>query len=227
MGDANRAYLDGDLEKAISGYERLVADGVTHEDVYYNLGNSYFRVGKLGTAIYNYERALDMHPGMADAVYNLEVARAAVATRIRDRLKGAEKEPWWVRVLQFLTISQLTVLVVVCNLLLFGLLVVLRFLESGFRRAVLLVLTSSLAIALLVSSGLLGGSIYLRESRTVAVVLPDQVVLREGIGDDSAERGQLHAGLRVVVIDRRGDWVLVRLSNGVDGWVEAKHVGVL
>ncbi len=224
---ANQAYLNGDFDTAIAQYEELVSQGLAHEDLFYNLGNANFRAGHLGSAIYNYERALDIAPGMADASYNVEVARSAVVDKVRDRLTGADSERWWVRVTHVMTLSELTIVVLACNAILFALLIALRFLVTGFRRTVVIVLASFFAVALVANAALLGGSIYIREGVQAGVVLPDQVVMHEGLGSATAERGQLHAGLRVQVVERRGDWVLVRLSNGVDGWVEARHIGLL
>jgi len=225
--DANRAYVQGDFAAAARAYESLVIEGVEDEDLYYNLGNAYFRLGDLGRAIFNYERALRAEPGMPDAVYNLEVAHGAVAERVRDRLKGAEAESWWIRATSTLSTTQLIVLFVLGDFLFFGLLIVLRFLASGFRRSVLSVLTGFVGVALLASAVLLAGDIYVRERLPSAIVLPEVLMLREGRGTETAERGQLHAGLRVRVLDTEKEWVLIRLANGVEGWVEARHLGVL
>jgi len=225
--DANNAYSAGNFDVAANGYQSLLGGDRVHEDLYYNLGNAQFRLGKLGPAIYNYERALQLAPGMSDASYNLEVARAAVAEKVRDRLAGAEKASGWSRLVNTFTISELTVWVLGGNLLFFVLLIALRFLDSGFRRSVLMVVTGFVGVALLVFAGLFAGSIYERERMTTAIVLPDQVAMREGQGEGTAERGLLHAGLRVRVLETRGDWVRIRLNNGVEGWLPSSQVGVL
>lgn len=227
FGAANRAYVAGDFEEAARGYSALAERGVENEDVYYNLGNAEFRLGRLGHAIYNYERALRVAPHLSDARYNLEVARGAVAERVRDRLVGAETPPWWVRAATWMTISEMTVVLLFGNLLFFAMLAALRFLYSGFRRSVLLVVSSFCAVGLLLLGFLYVANVYEREVLTTAIILPEQLLLREGKGEQTAERGQLHAGLRVRVLDKGADWVLVRLSNGVEGWVEARHVGLL
>ncbi|MBT8495987.1 MAG: tetratricopeptide repeat protein [Deltaproteobacteria bacterium] len=225
--DANKAYSTGNFDAAARGYEEQVARGVVHEDLYYNLGNAYFRLGRLGPAIYNYERALLLAPGMPDATYNLEVARSAVAEKVRDRMAGAEQEPRWMRMVNAFTISELTMWLLVTNLLLFALLVALRFLDTGFRRSVLMVLTAFVAVALLAFASLFGGNIYARERVQTGVVLPDQIAMREGQGEQTAERGLLHAGVRVRVLETRGKWMRIRLSNGVEGWIVRDQVGVL
>ena len=96
----NEAYLKGDYKAAVLAYEQVAALGIVSEDLYYNLGNAYYKEGALGPAIYNYERALDVDPsgpGADDARYNLDAAREAVRKKSEDRLVGAESVPFWIR----------------------------------------------------------------------------------------------------------------------------------
>jgi tetratricopeptide (TPR) repeat protein len=211
LGAGDVAFQQGDFEVAIQQYERELSRGVNHETVYYNLGNAYFRTGQMGRAIYNYERALRLQPALDDARYNLQVAREVVAESHRDRLKGAEADPVWIRLVTHYDIGELSVGVLALNLLFFVMLLVLRFLAIGIRRTILIVMSLFSALALVCVLALFG----------------DQAVLREGTDEGFAERGQLHAGLRVRVIETKAGWYRVRLSNGVEGWVQKPHVGSL
>ncbi len=71
---ADSAYEKQDYVKATHIYENLLVKGVD-ADVYYNLGNAYYRQQNYPAAILNYERALKYEPGHADAAYNLSVVR--------------------------------------------------------------------------------------------------------------------------------------------------------
>ena len=64
----NDAYYRGEYAAAIAAYEQVAALGVINEDLYYNLGNAYYRAGRMGPAIYNYERALTLDSDQEDAV---------------------------------------------------------------------------------------------------------------------------------------------------------------
>lgn len=227
FSDANDAYRHGDYVRAAKLYEGLVTRGVENEDLYYNLGNAYFRSGRLGPAIYNYERALRIDSGMEDARYNLEVARDAVSERVVDRLEGADEQPTWVRVATFFSISELTLGFLLFDVLFFGALIALRFLATGFARTAVAVLAAFLAIGFVGSGVLLRGQLYVLEEVHQGIVLPDQVTMREGPDASLAERGQLHPGVKVTVLGAETGWVLVRLANGVEGWVPSQAVGRL
>lgn len=232
--EANSAYQAGRWQEAVTQYEALVGAGVVHPDLYYNLGNAYFRCAAegacpagLGHAIYNYERALRLEPGFADARDNLLLARETVASKWADRLKNAEGDPLWMRIATYLTVGQLAILFLIFNVLLFGGMTVNRFLSTGLARTALRVTNVFSAAALLVVSLLLAGSIYFLERVEMGVVLPDQLQMHEGTDLRSAERAEIHAGLRVEILDREPGWLRVQLANGHEGWVPADTIGEL
>ncbi len=228
FGDANEHYEDGRFEQAREGYEAIAARRVSNEQLFYNLGNTYFRLGRLGPAVYNYERALRIEPGFEDAQYNLRVAREVIGERFGSRLKGAEVPPLWVRITTFASIANLSFLLLGLNVLFFGILIGLRFLDDGFVRISLIVTNAFVFASLVITVALLVGQAYFLERVSIGVVLPDQVVMREGADERRAERGLLHPGLRVEIVGSDpGGWLRVRLSNGVDGWVKKQAIGRL
>jgi hypothetical protein len=224
---ANESYIEGRFDDAIQQYESLVTAGILHEDLFYNLGNAYFRAGYLGPAIFNYERALRITPSMDDARHNMEVARAVVAERVVDRLRGAESESWWVRMATFFSVAQLTIAFLILDLVFFGSLIALRFLSIGFARTALIATTVFIGIAMLGSFALLRGHSYVLEEIHQGIVIADQVVIREGSDGRSAEKGKLHPGVRVSLRGRDAGWLHIRLANGMEGWVPDGAIGKL
>src|SRR6266576_4225228 len=99
---ANQEYTQGHFKEAISGYEALIRSGQWSANLFYDLGNAYFRVGDLGRAILNYERALalDRHHPEADA--NLRI--------VRDEARALELTPTLAeRYLKFANVNQFTI----------------------------------------------------------------------------------------------------------------------
>ena len=79
--EGDSAYVKNDYASAIQIYEALLKEGEAAE-VYYNLGNSYYKTGDIAKAILNYERALLIQPGNADIRANLEIARAKTIDKV-------------------------------------------------------------------------------------------------------------------------------------------------
>ena len=75
------AYIKEDYAAAIQIYEALLKNGEASE-VYYNLGNSYYKIGEIAKAVLNYDRALLLQPGNSDIRANLEVARAKTIDKV-------------------------------------------------------------------------------------------------------------------------------------------------
>jgi tetratricopeptide (TPR) repeat protein len=226
MEAPNAAYQRGDWQAAIDGYDALVADGLIHEDLYYNLGNANFRAGRYGHAIYNYERALRVQPGQADAEYNLELAREVVATDRRSVLPGAERDAWWMRLALGFSISGITLTLLLLNVGFFAGLLALRFWVPGLVRTGLSVLVIFLGVATVASGALLAAQVYVYQHVQQGVVTGGAVTMREGPDTSLEERGQLHAGLRLRVLAEEPQWLLVRLANGVEGWVLREEIGL-
>ncbi len=224
---ANEAYEQGRWDDAIAGYEALVGAGLAHEDLYFNLGNAYLRADRLGPAIFNYERALRLAPGFADAKHNLRIARDEVAKRWQDRMKSAEKETSWVRVVTYLSSGTLTLLFLAANLVFFAGLVGSRLLPRGGLRLGVLATSAVAGLVTIALAVLLWGNVNYTQKVKHGVVLDDRLHMRDGAYEQSVEGAQIHAGLRVRIIGRESGWVNIRLTNGHEGWVPTKSIGEL
>ena len=99
---ANQEFAQGHFKEAISGYEALIRSGQWSANVFYDLGNAYFRTGDFGRAILNYERALALERHHPEATANLQIAR--------DEAHALEIQPSSLeRYLQFANINQYSV----------------------------------------------------------------------------------------------------------------------
>jgi tetratricopeptide (TPR) repeat protein len=228
----NDAYLRGDYATSVAAYEQLDRQGVVAADLLYNLGTAYYRQGQVGRAIWAWERALALDPDAEDARYNLERARQAVARRVQDKIEGADRDPLWIRAVTELALSTETWL--------FAAMYLAFFLALGLRLrarragqggggeesplwgalAAIFGVTAALAAALLVGRVALGRTPF-------AIVLPDQLAVKEGADPNYRTAFDVHAGLRVRMLDHDQGWVRVRLANGLEGWVPERAVGAL
>src|SRR5436309_5108970 len=99
---ANQEFAQGHFKEAISGYEALIRSGQWSANVFYDLGNAYFRTGDFGRAILNYERALALERHHPEATANLQIAR--------DEAHALEmQQSWPERHLEFASINQYSI----------------------------------------------------------------------------------------------------------------------
>ena len=83
-----------------------------------------------------------------------------------------------------------------------------------------------LGAAALLTGALLFGRAQL-DRLPFGVVLPDAVAVKDGADDNYRTAFEVHAGLRVRMIEHDQDWLRVRLGNGLEGWVHASQIGTL
>lgn len=224
---ALKAYYAGKYELAVEQLERLVVLPLHDEELFYNLGNAYYRWGKLGHAIYNYERALARAPDFEDASFNLALARRQADRRVKDVLKGATEEPLWSSAVKAWSLDSWWSLVIALWWLVLGLTHALRRVGHGPARAAIVALNGMFALLLLVAGLALASRIRLVSAAPEGIILSDRVAAREGPDPSARETFKFHAGLKVRVKDESAGWARVRLPNGLEGWVERRAVGVL
>ena len=79
---ADSAYINNDFANAVYLYEQILANQGESADIYYNLGNSYYKMDNIAKAIVNYEKALVLNPGNGDIRFNLELAQSKTVDKV-------------------------------------------------------------------------------------------------------------------------------------------------
>jgi tetratricopeptide (TPR) repeat protein len=221
----NDAYLHGDYDGAIAAYEELDRQEVVSPDLFFNLGDAYFKKGALGPAIWAFERAAALDPDDDDIRFNLEQSHKLAARQAHDKIEGEERELLWIRAVTSLSPSTETWIFLALYLGFFALLVARRRASDDARPALTASAAILAAMTLLAGATVAGRAILDRSP--YGVVLPDSLAVKEGADVNYKTGFQVHAGLRVRLLERDQDWLRVRLANGLEGWVRSKDVGRL
>jgi tetratricopeptide (TPR) repeat protein len=217
---ANQAYKVGNFQEAIEGYLRLIRTGHGGGQVYYNLGNAYFRAGQLGRAILEYERAQLLMPRDADLNFNLSHARDQTLDAIEESRGFIETAFFWVK---SFNLNELFWSFALLNLLLWTILIIRLFHRSEWLYYLLLLILSSWFVA-----GLsFGIKYYWIRSDDRAVILQKEVNILAGPEGNDTVLFKLHEGT-VVYQERSEDgWSLVRLPDKKRGWVKSRAIGLI
>ena len=219
LGD--EAYGKGNYQQAINDYEQLLKKGVSAE-VYYNLGNAYYRSENITKAIINYERALLLSPGDEDIRFNLQLARSKTIDKITP-----ESEMFfvtWYRSLVNMTsvdgwayIALVSLLAALCLALvyLFASKVWLR--KIGFFAGILMV------VLFIVSNIFAYHQRRILDNRTSAIVIAPSVNVKTTPEAAAKDAFLIHEGTKVEITDdSMNDWKCIHLANGKEGWVSTK-----
>jgi tetratricopeptide (TPR) repeat protein len=210
---ANQEYAQGHFKEAISGYEALVRAGQWSANLFYDLGNAYFRVGDFGSAILNYERALALERHHPEATANLQIARdEAHALELQQSLPE--------RYLQFASVNEFSIAAAIAFWLAVFAIVILIFArrKSTPLIATLIFCLLVSAVAIYAVYALEGGS----NGSALAIVTGKNVQARLATADTANSVLALPSGSEVKILSIRGDWIYAALPNNLRGWISAK-----
>ena len=220
----NDYYLDEKYVQAINIFEKISKD-YEHEDLYLNLGNSYYRVGMLGNAIWSYERGHLLSPRDNDINYNLIYVR----NQIRDRI--IPPDDFFLIAVYRAIIEKLTLLDLIAMsgliLLSLGILYVSKNFSilsnkiSGIMNATLLILIFSNGFIIL-------DKYWAVSDRENGVVIS----IESDVRSSPINRGEnivfiIHEGTKVEVVTKQPGWYEIVLLDGKKGWISIDEVRII
>lgn len=215
---ANQLYIDADYEGAISAYTAVLSETQTAE-VYYNLGNAYFKTGELAQAILAYERALRLKPNYKDAQHNLEFAEQRIIDNIEDN-QAFFLSAWWTTLRNQLSAHTWIVMSIVLFLLSLIGLFIFAFMHTVWVRKIAF---HSAWIMLVMSVCTLSFGLSLRHRDTAR----EEAIITQGVVNAKASPDKsgtdlfvLHEGTKVRVKDSVNGWLEIHVGDNV-GWVRS------
>jgi tetratricopeptide (TPR) repeat protein len=221
----NTAYEDGRFEVAAADYQKAVDLGVADARLYYNLGNALFRLNRLGPAILYYERAFKLNPADPDIAFNLRFARARVVDKIPEPETNLLTRALWGLHASYSVRAGAWAAWLLFTLAFAGA-AAAQWLR-GFARAGVWMATVLAGIALLAFSPSLVYKIRQQESAQYGVVLQPMAEMFSGPGENYQILAKVHEGTKFEIVERKGDWVSVKLANGKGGFVRASQLGMV
>lgn len=218
MQRANQLYQEEQIEEAIKAYKDILNRGYVSDALYYNLGNSYFRIGQLGYSILYYEKGLKISPNDEDINYNLSIVKARTVDRIEEVPKLFIVE-WWELLITSISITAWS-LIVIFLFILFLLFLALYFTSKTGKMQRFGFLFGSINFAfLLVAVILLISSVDREMSTDFGVLVEVEAAAKQSPDDRSNDVFVIHEGLKFQVEDKVNNWSKIRLSDGKIGWL--------
>ncbi len=215
------AYGRGDTAAAEDAFRTLVEQGHDGPDVLYNLGTTALAQGKIGEAVYALEQARRAGGG-SDVEANLTIARG----RQLDQLVGSVAEEPFVERVATATSPALAGAMLAGLWALGFLLLALRLLVRQWGGWLLGGAVTALTLSL-PAAAVLGAHLYSQEAVHEGVVLARTLAVHEVPEARSKVSFELHPGVKLRMLDRSGDFVRVRLPNGLEGWTDPTGVSPL
>ena len=224
MGDS--AYVRQQYQQAIADYEALLKKGVS-ADVYYNLGNAYYRTDNITRAVINYERALLLSPGDPDIRVNLQLARSKTIDKI---IPESEMffVTWYRSLVNIMSVDGWATMSLVS--LAIAIILALCYLFSG--RVWMQKTGFFGAFAMIVIFGLSNLFAWQQKdqlvNRTGAIVISPAAAVKSTPANGGTDLFIIHEGTKVEITDSSmKEWKEVRIADGKEGWIKASMIEMI
>ena len=224
--EADSAYVRGQYQQAIAQYEELLKQGAC-ADLYYNLGNAYYRTENIPEAVLNYERALLLSPGDRDIRFNLQIARSKTFDKI-----VPESEmffvTWYRSLVSLMSVDGWARTALVALALTIILLLVYLFSEKLWLRKAGFFGGVALLVLFVVANIFAWQQKEELLHRKGAIIFAPAVTVKSTPAANGTDLFILHEGTKVDITDgSMKDWKEIRIADGKEGWIESKHIRVI
>jgi len=226
LKEAENAYDTKNYKIAIANYEKLINDGYKSYQLFYNLGNAYYRNNQLGKAIYAYEMARKIDPNDEDVRINLGIASAKTVDKIDS------KENFFISAVKTNLLSSFTTNNWAWFTIIFLLgAVVLFFVFLNSRilivKRVSFLLSCSLVVGFVFTYFLGYSAMEAKIENKFAIITTKEIKIMNEPTLSATFKFSLHEGTKVRVVENNGDWILIKLDNGNEGWLKVVDVGII
>ncbi len=226
LKQANQDYTAGKYQDAVVKYQKLVNTGNIAGELYYNLANSYFRVGNYKSAILYYEKAKLLLPDNEDIEYNLNESRKYVKDQIEaipefflaswfNNFTNLFSEKTW----SIISIFTFVIFLLAIIIFLYSRSLVLR--KLSFYIGVLSILFSILAF-----TGASWQSDKI-QNRHYGIIFSPSVTVKSAPNENGTELFIIHEGLKVEIKETSNGWTEIKLADGRVGWLPNQAVEVI
>ena len=221
--NADDEYAKGNYQQAIKDYQEILKTGVSSE-IYYNLGNAYYRTDNITQALLAYERALQLSPGDNDIRFNLQYARSKTIDKITPETEMFFVT-WYNSLVNFTSVDRWANTAIVSIVM--ALLLILVFLfapqmwarKSGFYGSAVFLLLFAFANLFAFQQK------HELETKQGAIVIAPTVNVKKTPAVSGTDVFVIHEGTRVDITDRgMKQWRGIKLADGREGWLKTSQI---
>lgn len=224
--EAETAYTQENYPEAIQKYESILDNYGQSSQIYYNLGNAYYKSGMLASAILNYERALLFDPGDSDIRFNLQLAKERTIDKIEPIGDFFLKE--WFTTIQNMGSTDVWAQLGVFSFILFIGCLLLFFFSRWIRLKKIGFYLGLVFLVIVIFS-----NIFARNqkknlvNRSAAIVFSPTVTVKSSPDTSGTDLFILHEGTKVSVKSKVGEWNEIELEDGNIGWMPMKDLEII
>lgn len=215
---ANQEYANEMYTNAIDDYQLIIQTGVESAELYFNLGNAYFKINDIPSAVLYYEKAKKLKPNDEDINFNLNVANTQIVDKIEPVPELFLKQ-WWRSIYNIFIADTWAMISVVGFILFFVLLafyllsklIVIR--KSAFYAGLIVLLLTLFTFTIAFQK------YNILKHQKEAIVFVPTITVKSSPNQNSVDLFVIHEGAKVKILETVGNWNEIKIANGSVGWL--------
>ena len=215
--NANKDYANESYSEAIKKYESIINSNLESAELYYNLGNCYYKTEQIHKAIYYYEKTLKYNSDFNDASENILLCQLKLIDKI-DSMPELFYKTIFKKIKKSLSFNNWFYLTII-----FIWIVFLLSIFRVFKRRNTFVLTNLFIVALILFFITYSVNTDYTNTRS-AIIYASSTNIMSAPSDKSTNLFTLHIGTKINIKDQIGDWLNINISNGEKGWIRLSDI---
>ncbi|MFN8153443.1 MAG: tetratricopeptide repeat protein [Bacteroidia bacterium] len=223
---ANKLYRGKNYQEAAQQYETLIKEGAVSPEVYFNLGNAYYKSGIVSKAILNYERAKILDPSDEDIQFNLRLAYSGTVDKI-EPIPLLFYQRWWLSFLHITSPSGWSWASILCIWLTLVIAIYYLFAPTPNAKRNSFLAAFTFLLISLTGFFISYAAEHALNAKNSAVVMESTAYIKSSPDDKSTNLFLLHEGTKVEVLKEADGWKQIRIANGNVGWVQESQLEMI
>lgn len=223
LNEANMAYAAENYEQAKELYLKIINQDYIAADLYYNLGNTYYKLNQIPNAILYYEKAAKLAPNDPDIAYNLKIASMKTIDKIEAIPPLFFVKYWQSLVSKYNSSTWAIIVICLFAITLFSILGIFYLKTKHFKR--ILLYTSLLFALFTITTVIISTQQYNKEkTHNTAIVFTPSINIKSSPNINGNDLFVLHEGTKLFIEKELNNWCQIRLANGNKGWIQKKNI---
>lgn len=220
FAEGNEAYEKGEYQQAVDIYSQILNDGLASWELYYNLGNAYYRLEQTGNAILNYHRALRLAPNKQIIRDNLDLANSKTVDNI-EQLPRMFLVQWAHTIARITTPRGWRILLIIAFFLTAAATCIF-FIAKEYRiRRTFFVTGIATLVLTLFFTFFAAFSSKIVTNNNEAIVIEPMIVVKGSPDPKSIDKFIVHEGTLLTITDKQDQWWQISIADGKSGWINS------
>ena len=223
---ATTYYNEGEYTKAADSYLQILENGEHSAALYFNLGNTYYKLNDIAPSIYYYEKALLLKPNDKDIKNNLAYAQNMTLDAI-EPLPQTSLTKFYNKLTHYLSFDQWAYVGVVLMMLFVGCYIAFYYFKFSTQKRIAFISSIIFLLGSLMAVFLAYFQFQKFNSDQPAIVFAEEVSIKSEPNNRGQTVFSLHAGTKVNILEHLNDWTRIGISDGSTGWIPSEEIKIL